>query len=141
MCFISFGSIIEPIDVSDGTIFDVYLFSDCLNENLLFFAKPFQSIPNMLERSCIWVEQILKVWKEFIEAHRSANRKSFFVYIFGKGSNSKVCIRLPHPPYSYCWSTWLPLVGFGLRLYNFAFCFIFFFFLNILKHCPKLIYA
>ena len=36
MCFISFGSIIGPIDVSDGTIFDVYLFSDCLNENLLF---------------------------------------------------------------------------------------------------------
>ena len=36
MCFTSFGSIIEPIDVSDGTIFDVYLFSDCLNETLLF---------------------------------------------------------------------------------------------------------
>ena len=39
MCFISFGSIIGPIDVSDGTIFDVYLLSDCLNENLLFFCK------------------------------------------------------------------------------------------------------
>ena len=24
------------IDASDGTIFDVYLFSDCLNENILF---------------------------------------------------------------------------------------------------------
>ena len=36
MCFISFGSISGSINVSDGTIFDVYLFSDCLNENLLF---------------------------------------------------------------------------------------------------------
>ena len=66
MCFISFGSISGAMNVSDGTIFDVYLFSDCLNENLLFFAKRFQSIPNMLERSCILVKQILNVWKKFI---------------------------------------------------------------------------
>ena len=36
MCFISFGSISGSKNVSDGTIFNVYLFSDCLNENLLF---------------------------------------------------------------------------------------------------------
>ena len=45
MCFISFGSISGSINASNGTIFDVYLFSDCLNENLLFSqndSNPFQ---------------------------------------------------------------------------------------------------
>ena len=45
MCFISFGSISGSVNVSDGTIFDVYLFSDCLDENLLFLqndSNPFQ---------------------------------------------------------------------------------------------------
>ena len=36
MCFISFGSISGSINASNGTIFNVYLFSDCPNENLLF---------------------------------------------------------------------------------------------------------
>ena len=45
MCLISFGSINGSIDASDGTIFDVYLFSDCLNENILFLqnhSNPFR---------------------------------------------------------------------------------------------------
>ena len=39
MCFISFGSIGGSINASNGTIFDVYFFSDCLNENLLFLQN------------------------------------------------------------------------------------------------------
>ena len=45
LCFISFGSICGPIDVSEATILDVYLFSDCLNKNLLFLqnhSNPFR---------------------------------------------------------------------------------------------------
>ena len=124
MCFISFGSIIGPIDVSDGTIFDVYLFSDCLNENFTFFAKPFQSIPNMLERSCIWIEQILKVWKKIIEAHRSASRKSF-LFIFLEREVTRSVSGYPTHLIPTAGAHGCPLAGFGLRLYNFTFCFIF----------------
>ena len=131
MCFISFGSIIGPIDVSDGTIFDMYLFSDCLNEILLFFSKPFQ------ERNCIWVEQILKVWKKIIEAHRSASRKSFFVYIFGKGSHSKVFSVTP--PVLFLLLEHMAAIGwFWFEIIHFHFLFQFFN-KNILKHCLNLI--
>ena len=126
MCFISFGSIIGPIDVSDGTIFDVYLFSDCLNEYLLFFsfffAKSFQSIPNMLEQSCIWVEQILKVWKKNNWSTLKRQQKSFLFIFFARGVTLKCLSGYPTTLFLLLEN----MAGFGLRLYNFTFCFIFF---------------
>ena len=104
-----------------------------------FFAKPFQSILNMLERSCIWVEQILKVWNKFIEAHRSASRKSFLFIFLARGVTRKCVSGYPThliPTAGAHGCHWLVLVWdytISLSVSGFN--------KNILKHCLKLIYA
>ena len=58
MCFISFGSISGSINASNGTIFDVYLFSDCLNENLIFSQNDPDSLTTLGQRSFSVVDSV-----------------------------------------------------------------------------------
>ena len=74
MCFISFGSISGSINVSDGIIFDVYLFSDCLNENLLF-CKTFLIHSEYARLTKLHIGKTNPESLE--EIQRSASRKSF----------------------------------------------------------------
>ena len=88
MCFISFGSIIGPIDVSDGTIFDVYLIYDCLNE---LFCKTI-SIHSKYARTKLHMGRTNpESLEKIIEAQRSASRKSY-LFIFLAREVTRKCV-------------------------------------------------
>ena len=82
MCFISFRSISGSINLSDGTIFDVYFFSGCLNENLLFLQNDFN--PFQICRTKLHIGKTNPASLE--EIHLSAKKrqqKVFFWFTFG----------------------------------------------------------